>query len=410
MNAHTGLHASLLSAPMLRAESAYLYDMTGRQYLDFASGALLGHQHPRIVQAVQRQAAELLAEGVGVAAAAAALTSALESVLPQGMALAALASHQGEAVEMAVQVARGITQRHHVVVFNGAGHGRGALASALSSVKAAQRPGASLHGGILCAPYPYAYRYGWNEDDTTTYCLTQLDMIFRTLCAPGHIAAILIEPVQQAAGVIPAPAAFLADLRLICDQHGIMLIMDETHTAGRAGRWLAAETPADLLVLGESLAGGLPLAMLATRASLHEAAARPAFATSATSGYALACAAALTLVQVISQDGLLAASASLSQSLLSHLKDLKDEYRVIGDVRGMGLMVGVEFTTDDQLPDRKTAASVQRACLEADLLVRSCGTDDHILCMLPPLVTPEAALEQALAVFEDAVLATTTHP
>jgi 4-aminobutyrate aminotransferase len=395
---------------MLRAESAYLYDMTGRQYLDFASGVLLGHQHPRIVQAVQRQAAELLAEGVGVAAAAAALTSALESVLPPGTALAGLAAHQGEAVEMAVQAARAITQRHNVVVFNGAGHGRGALASALSSVKAAHRPQAALQGGILWAPYPYAYRYGWNDDDTTAYCLTQLDMIFRTLCAPGQIAAILVEPVQQAAGVIPAPTAFLADLRLICDQHGILLIMDETHTACRTGQWLAAGEYADLLVLGESLACGLPFAGLATRTSLHEAAVRPALAPTATGGYALACAAALTLVQVISQDSLLAASAALSETLLSHLKDMKDEYRVIGDVRGVGLMVGVEFTTKDQLPDRKTATSVQRACLEADLLVRACGTDDHILCMMPPLTTPQEALEQALTVFEDAVLAMTTSP
>jgi 4-aminobutyrate aminotransferase-like enzyme len=264
-----------------------------------------------------------------------------------------------------------------------------------------------LMPGVVVSPYPYAYRYGWSAEQTNQWCLDELELLLLTQTAPQETAAILIEPVLGEGGYVVPPASFLKRLRDICDQHGILLIVDEIQSGfGRTGRWFAFEhfdVVPDIMTVAKGLASGMPLSGVFSRIELMEKWI-PGSHGGTYGGNAVASAAAVATIQVMREENLIANSHQRGEQLMAGLRHLQKEFPVIGDVRGLGLMVGAEFrSTKDRQPDKATAKAVVHACQERRLLMLTCGPWDNTIRWIPPLVVKEEQINQALAIFKDAL-------
>jgi 4-aminobutyrate aminotransferase len=261
-------------------------------------------------------------------------------------------------------------------------------------------------GGVHVAPFPYSYRYGWDTDTTTRFCLRELDHLFATVCAPEDTAAVFVEPVLGEGGYVPANEAFLAGLRERCDRHGMLLVADEIQTGvGRTGRFWGHEhfgVRPDVLITAKGLASGFPLSAIAAPADLMSGA-LPGSQGGTYGGNAVACAAALATLQVIEEEGLVARAAALGTVLMAELNRLAAETPAIGEARGLGLMAGVEFTTRDGKPDPGSALHVQQAAMQAGLLLLTCGTYGNVVRWIPALVVTREQLSEALDIFALAV-------
>jgi 4-aminobutyrate aminotransferase len=252
-----------------RAEGAYVYDRDGTRYLDFTCGIGVtntGHCHPKVVRAVQEQAAKLLHGQANIIFHPPLLELAeeLRTVVPEELDCFFLSNSGAEAVEGAIKLARHATARPNVIVFQGSFHGRTALTMALTTSKTIYRAGYQpLPAGVFVAPYPYTYRYGWGPEETEVFCLREVEFLLMTQTAPWETAAILVEPVLGEGGYVVPPPGFLKGLRRICDEHSILLIADEVQSGfGRTGKWFAVEhfgVVPDIMVMAKGLASGLPL-------------------------------------------------------------------------------------------------------------------------------------------------------
>ncbi len=395
-----------------RAEGAYVYDRDGTRYLDFTCGIGVtntGHCHPKVVRAIQEQAAKLLHGQVNIVFHPPLLELAeeLRPIVPAGLDCFLFSNSGAEAVEGAIKLARHATGRPNVIVFQGSFHGRTALTMALTTSKTIYRAGYQpLPAGVFVAPYPYAYRYGWNPEETEAFCLRELEYLLKTQTAPSETAAILVEPVLGEGGYVVPPPGFLAGLRRICDEHGILLIADEIQSGcGRTGKWFAVEhfdVVPDIMVMAKGLASGLPLSGVAARRELME---RWVLGSHGGTygGNAVACAAAVATIRVVQEEGLLENATRMGTYLMERLRALQAEFPVIGDVRGLGLMIGAELTAPDGSPATDLAKAVGKGCLERHLLLLTCGLWGNTVRWIPPLaVTPEQ-VEEALAAFKDAL-------
>ena len=399
-----------------RADGAYVYDQDGARYLDLTSGIGVtntGHCHPKVVQAIQEQAAKLLHGQANIIFHPPLLELAkeLRTVVPKGLDCFFFSNSGAEAVEGAVKLARHATSRPNVIVFQGSFHGRTALTMALTTSKTIYRAGYQpLPAGVFVAPYPYAYRYGWSPEETEAFCLRELKLLLKSQTAPFETAAILVEPVLGEGGyVVPTPG-FLGKLRRICDEHGILLVADEIQSGfGRTGKWFAIEhfgVVPDIMTMAKGLASGLPLSGIAARRELMERWI-PGSHGGTYGGNAVACAAAVATVRVIRDEGLLENAQRMGALLMGRLRELQAEFGkrggVIGDVRGLGLMVGVEFTDSDGAPATDLAKAVVKGCLKRRLLLLTCGPWDNTVRWIPPLVVTQQQIEEALAAFKDAL-------
>jgi 4-aminobutyrate aminotransferase len=395
-----------------RAEGATVYDRDGTRYLDFTCGIGVtntGHCHPRVVRAVQEQAAKLLHAQVNIIFHPPLLELAeeLRTVVPEGLDSFFFSNSGAEAVEGAVKLARHATGRPNVIVFQGSFHGRTALTMALTTSKTIYRVGYQpLPAGAFVAPYPYVYRYGWSPEETEVFCLRELELLLKTQTAPSETAAMLIEPVLGEGGyVVPTPG-FLAGLRRICGEHGILLIADEVQSGfGRTGRWFAIEhfgVAPDVMVMAKGLASGLPLSGIAARRELMERWI-PGSHGGTYGGNAVACAAAVATIRAIREEGMLENAQRVGAQLIERLRALQAEFPVIGDVRGLGLMIGAEFTAPDGTPATDLAKAVVAGCLKRRLLLLTCGPWNNTVRWIPPLAVTMEQVEAALAAFSDAL-------
>lgn len=397
----------------VRGEGVYLFDAEGGRYTDFTSGigvTSTGHCHPRVVEAVRRQASELLFSQVNIAAAQVVsdLAAKLEEITPPSIDSFFFANSGAEAVEGALKLARHATRRSNVIVFQGSFHGRTHQTMAMTTAKTVYRHKyVPLPGGVIVAPFPEASRHGGDGAEAVHYCLQQIELILAGQSAPDETAAIFIEPVLGEGGYLPAPAEFLRGLRRLCDEHGILLVLDEVQTGlGRTGKMFAcehSEVSPDILVMAKGLASGLPVSAVGSSRSLMARWEPGTHGGTYGGGSAVPLAAALATVETIVAEGLVENAACQGERLQNGLRELGDKTAGIYDVRGLGLMVGVEFRDEQGKPDKAATKGVQRACLEHGLLLLTCGTFENVIRWIPPLVVSGEQIDGALEVFARAV-------
>ena len=395
-----------------RGDGPYLYDIHGSRYLDFTSGigvTSTGHAHPCVVKAIQEQAAKLLhgQANIVIHQPMLRLIEELLEVVPEPLHSFFFSNSGAEAVEGAIKLARHATQRPNVIVFQGAFHGRTNAAMAMTTSKATMRAGFQpLAAGVFVSPFPYAYRYGWDEETTLKFCLEELRLMLKTQTAPEETAAILVEPVQGEGGYVVPPAGFLPALREVCDHYGILLIADEIQSGfGRTGKWFAVnhwDVIPDIIIMAKGLASGMPLSGLAARA---ECMAR--WKTGAHGGTyggnVVSCAAAIATIRVMHEEKLIENAAMMGRILMSRLRGLQADFPEIGDVRGLGLMIGTEFTSCRGEPWTERAQAVTKAAMAEGLLLLTCGPWENTVRWIPPLIVNESHIQEALGKFTTAL-------
>jgi 4-aminobutyrate aminotransferase len=395
-----------------RAEGAYIYAADGRRYLDFTTGIGVtntGHCHPEVVAAVREQVGKLIHGQANIVyhEPMLDLVKELLSVVPEDLESFFFSNSGAEAVEASLKLARQATGRPNVIVFQGGFHGRTVATMSLTTSNTVYRVGYQpLMAGVFVAPFPYAYRYGWSPEETTAFCLRELRHLLATQTAPRETAAVLVEPVLGEGGYVPPPPGFLKGVQQICNEHSLLFIADEVQSGfGRTGRWFAHEhydVAPDILIMAKGLASGFPLSGIAARPRLMDGWI-PGSHGGTYGGNAVSCAAAAATVRVIRSEGLVENSARMGEYLVSKLRIMQEQYPVIGDVRGVGLMVATEFTTADGRPDTRTASAIRVRCLKEGLMLLTCGPYGNVIRWIPPLNVNQAQADEALQVFRHAL-------
>ncbi|WP_370934379.1 aspartate aminotransferase family protein [Amycolatopsis sp. cg13] len=397
-------------------EGVYLYDVDGKRHLDFTAGigvTSTGHCHPRVVEAAREQIGKLVHGQYTTVMhkPLLELTRKLGDVLPSGLDSLFYANSGSEAVEAALRLARQATKRPNVIVFQGGFHGRTVAAATMTTSGTRFSAGISpLMSGVHVAPFPYAYHYGWDEETATKFALRELDYLFQTVSAPNETAAFFIEPVLGEGGYVPANTAFMAGLRERADRHGILLVLDEVQAGfGRTGKFWGHDhfdVHPDVVLIAKGLASGFPLSGIAASEELM-AKAYPGSQGGTYGGNAVSCAAAIATLDVIQDEGLVENAAERGRQLLEGARVIADKTQAIGDVRGLGLLVGTEFTTADGEPDTATAQAVQQAAAKSGLLLLTCGAYSNVVRMVPPLVVNAEQVDDALRIWGEVVSSVT---
>ena len=396
----------------VRGEGAWLEDERGERWLDMTSGIGVtntGHAHPRVVAAVREQAERLFFGQANIVRLpqAEALAQRLARVTPDGIDTFFFSNSGAEAIEAAVKLARHATGRANLIVFQGSFHGRTHQAMAMTTSKTAYRHRYQpLPAGTFVAPFPYALQLGMDEERAIDFALAQLDLLFATQSAPDETAAMVIEPVLGEGGYVPAPARFLAGLRERCDQHGILLALDEVQSGfGRTGAMFAvdhADVRPDILIMAKGLGSGFPISAIGASADLMAHWEPGTHGGTYGGGNAVVLAAASATIDVIVDEDLPAAAARRGEQLRDGLRTIVHHYGVQAEVRGPGLMVGVEFLRHHR-PDAELAKQVLRGCLDKRMLILGCGPAGNVIRWIPPLVAGEDDIDEALQRFERAV-------
>lgn len=385
------------------AENGEVWDVEGRRYIDFSSGIAVlntGHRHPEVVARVTRQLERFTHTCFNVAPYAlyVELAEKLNAITPgSGPKKTMLVSTGAEAIENAIKIARAHTARPGIIAFQGGFHGRTLLTAGMTGkVDPYKRGFGPFPANIHHARFPNALR-----GVSTADALASVHEIFRADLEPERVAAIVVEPVQGEGGFHPAPPDFLEGLRAICDAHGILLVVDEIQTGfGRTGRLFACEhsgVEPDLVTLAKALAGGFPLAAVTGRADVMDAP-LPGGLGGTYSGNAVACAAALAVLDVIEREDLVGRANVLGERIRARLEALGARNRCIAEVRGLGAMLAIELCEDGD-PARPDAAMTKRLLAEAGeagLLLLSCGVHGNVVRLLVPLTMPEDVLHEGL--------------
>ena len=404
-----------------RGEGSWLVTADGQRYLDYSSGIGVtntGHAHPRVSAAIAAQATRLIhgQQNIVFHEPGLRLHERLGGLLPGGPWQAFLSNSGAEAVEAAVKLARVATGRPSIVAFRGGFHGRTAQAMALTSAKDVYRVAFEpLPGSVYHTPFPYCYRApGGAHDPASCTCSWEadLELLFHQLVDPARVAAIIVEPVLGEGGYVVPPPGFLPRLREITRQHGILLVADEIQTGyGRTGRLFAVEhsgTEPDILVMAKGIASGLPLSGILARRELIERWA-PGSHGGTYGGNVVACAAALATLDVIRDENLVANAAARGAQFLAGLRELAPGHDAIGDVRGLGLMLALEFVRpgegDGRVPDAALTKRVIAEALERRLIVLSAGTFANVVRIIPPLVTTADEVDLGLGILDESLAA-----
>lgn len=398
-----------------RGEGCYVIDDKGNRYLDFTSGIGVlstGHCHPKVVEAAQKQVATVIhAQYTTVMhPGLLELSDRLAEKMPGPIDALFYASAGTESVEAALRLARQATGRPNVITFQDAFHGRTMGALSMTSSKIGLRAGLQpMMGGVVIAPFPHAYRYGWDEKTATEFCLRELDHILVTRSAPAETAAIFIEPVQGEGGYTPAPTEFMKGLRERCDKHGMLLAVDEVQAGyARTGRFWSHEhmgVQPDIVITAKGLASGFPLSAFGASTELM-ARGWPGSQGGTYGGNAVSCAAALATLQVIEEEDLVGNSARMGERLHEGLSDLQKRHAGIADIRGKGLLVGVEMADADGNPDGKRAEALLAEQEKRGVLMLRCGAHGQVVRWLPPLIVDGEQIDQALQAFDESLKAT----
>jgi 4-aminobutyrate aminotransferase len=397
-----------------KAEGAELWDVEGKRYIDFIGGIgvlNVGHRHPKVQKAIHDQADKLVHTSFGVAQYEpyVALAERLNALVPGKGPYKSMFLNTGtEATEQVCKFARRITGRPGLIAFEGAFHGRTLLATALTGKSAPYKIGfGPFPPDVYHAPYPNDYL-----GKTSAYCLQRMQDLFETSIRACDVAAIIIEPVQGEGGFIPAPDEFMQGLRKICDDNGILLIADEVQTGfARTGKMFAIEHSGiepDFLVCAKSIAGGMPLSAVIGRADLFDQI-DPGGMGSTYGGNPISCAAALAVLDVIEEEGLIARAEEIGAKLEARWLEMQKGVAkgLFGDVRRVGAMAAVEIVSngDASKPNGGAAADIQTRSRDNGLIFLTAGKKANVIRTHVPLVASDAIIDEGLDILEAAVKA-----
>jgi 4-aminobutyrate aminotransferase len=392
-----------------KGEGTLVYSMEGLRFLDFSSGLAvlnIGHSHPRVLDAVRNQLESYChTGGIYYSESTVGAAETLLSVAPPGMDMLFFSNSGAEAVEGALKLARYTTGRQAIISCTGAFHGRtfGAL-SVTSSSSAYRRHYHPLLPSVyqVCYPACFVCPNGLTPEACGSKCLEELNRLFERQVPPEEVCAIIVEPFLGEGGYYPAPRNYLQGLRSICDEYGILLIFDEVQCGiGRTGKWFCSQhagvTP-DIMAVAKAIASGFPLsAVVASKKLMHNWEVGAHGTTYG--GNPVSCAAARATLEVIREQNLLDAALSTGSRILSFMHDLASRNPCIGDVRGKGCMIGIEFVDDAGNADGRLCSAMMEQCLAKGLILIGCGLKRNVIRFIPPLNVTADEVEEALDIF-----------
>jgi 4-aminobutyrate aminotransferase/(S)-3-amino-2-methylpropionate transaminase len=405
-----------------RGEGAMFEDVDGNIFLDWAGGVgvlNIGYCQSEVVQAVREQAGRYFHGMANIVTheGYVALAEKLNAIVPvkETKRQTMFVNSGAEALENAVKIARGASGRPNIIVFSGAFHGRTLLTGTMTSKKAYYHGMGPLPDGVYRAEFPYLYRAppGLDEAGAVQYYLERLNAVFEESSPPEDVAAIVVEPVQGEGGFIPAPKEWVQALRALCDRHGIFLAADEVQTGfGRSGRmfvsdyWTEWGAPPDIIAVAKSIAAGIPLGAVTAGQSIY-AAVKPGTIGGTFGGNALACAAALKVIEVMERDKLPERAGEIARRCTEAFRSWQAEFSVIGDVRGVGCMMGLEFVKGEnpgeKIPWPGLVTAVIQEAVGRGLVIENAGTYGNVIRFLCPLVVSDAQLDRGLAILRESI-------
>lgn len=409
----TGFVKSVAPIVVDRASGAQVWDENGREYLDCFSGISVvnaGHNQPQVIAAAKAQMDKLVhcSSYLYHVKPVADLAEKIAEIAPRGLTKTFFANSGAEAIEGAMKLARLYTGKHEFIALQASFHGRTWGTLSITGNQGRKKRGGPYAPGISFAPAPYAYRSLWPDDPEryAIHCAKCLDDVIRFETS-GDVAAFIAEPVMGEGGIIVPPQNYFREIKKILDQHGILFIADEVQSGfGRTGKMFAIEhygvTP-DILVTAKGIADGFPLGAYTTRPEIA-AAYKPGDHLSTFGGNPVSCAAALANIQVMREQNLPARAAGTGEYAMKKLRELQKQNPLIGEVRGAGLMIGVELVRDEKLtPANTEAEGVRDSLLKQGVLVGVGGVYGNVVRFQPPLIITQAQIDRALAAFSSSI-------
>ncbi len=395
------------------ARGAEVWDVDGKRYIDWTSGVLVanvGHAHPRLAEAVGRQAARLLNTFDFPTPERLRLAKKIVEMTPAHLDKVIFLTTGGEAMDAAFRLARRYTGKFEIVGFWGGFHGRGYGPMSVTGIPKIKRAYGPLVPGTILAPYPYCYRCPFEKpgpESCDLFCLRYMERQVETESL-GSLAAVSVEPYQGTAGFVFPPQGWLTGLEAFARRKGMLFILDEVQSSfGRTGSMWALEheklTP-DILVMGKGIGSGIPISALVTKSSVIGCLERGEMSSTA-GGNPVSAAAALAVFEIIEGEGLVKKAAAVGADLRARLGRLQEKYDVIGDIRGLGLVYGIEFVKDrkSKAPAPEIARDVVLRCVEKGLMVGKLGIHGNVMRVAPPLVITPALVEESVGILDQAL-------
>ncbi|MDF2473683.1 MAG: aminotransferase class-III [Anaerocolumna sp.] len=403
-----------------RGEGAMLEDVDGNIFLDWVGGVgvlNVGYSQPDMIEAVKNQADKYFHAMMNIVTHEGyiALAEKMNEIVPvKGDKKKTMFANSGaEADENAVKVAKSYTKRPNIIVFSGAFHGRTALTMTMTSKKAYSAGLGPYPDGVYRAEFPYVYRSpkGFTEEEAIGYYIERLKSVFEECSPAEYVAAIVLEPVQGEGGFVPAPIEWVKAVRKICDEKGILLVADEVQCGfGRSGKffvsnyWMEAGCAPDIITSAKSIAGGLPISAITARKEIFDGI-TPGIIGGTYNGNALACASALEVIKIIERDHLCDRAKDISEKCFARFNQWKEKFEVIGDVRGIGVMLGIEFVKNKETkePNSEIVNQLIQECVSKGLIIEGAGTNHNVVRFLSPLVLTDEQLEAGFTILENAI-------
>ena len=396
---------------IVEGDGTWVTDSNGNRYIDFACGIAvtnLGHRPPTVAAAAEDQLSRLWhAGGSFIYESVATAAESIIEVAPDSVEQVFFMNSGAEAVEASVKLARKTSGRQGIVVFRGGFHGRSMGSVSYTTSRAKYRSGYfPLVPSVFVAPFPHPYRWNMSQEDANAYALNELRLMFKHEVAPNEIAAFLFEPLQGEGGYYPASYEFMKAIRDLADEHGILMITDEVQTGfGRTGDFFTSQVygiDPDILVMGKAIANGLPLSAVGASKEIL-AKWEPGSHGTTFGGNPVSCAASAAVVEVLKD--VIPGVAERSDVSFTRLGDLQERHRTIGDVRGLGLMIGIELVKDGREPDTEAFGAISSRAEELGLFILNCGPDNNVIRFIPPLNVSLDDLEAGIDILDQAITA-----
>lgn len=409
----TGFLKSVAPIVIDKASGATVTDVNGKEYLDCFAGISVvnsGHGNAQIIAAAKAQMDKLVhcSSYLYHVQPVADLAEKIAHITPRGLTKTFFGNGGAEAIEGAMKLARLYTGKHEFIALHGSFHGRSWGALSVTGNQARKKRGGPYAAGIAFAPAPYAYRSLWPKDpeECGRQCARAIDDVIR-FATSNDVAAFIAEPVMGEGGIIVPPLNYFKEVKKVLDQHGILFIADEVQSGfGRTGKLFAIEhygVEPDILVTAKGIADGFPLSAFTTRPEIA-AAYKPGDHLSTFGGNPISCAAALANIAFMEEENLPARAAESGAYAMSKLRELQKKNPLIGEVRGLGLMIGVELVKDEKLtPAAAEAEAIRDVCLRRGMLIGVGGTYGNVVRFQPPLIITRQQLDQALGIFAEAL-------